>query len=997
MQRALFTEEELQLATERRLKYLGTAKVPINNIQFDPPLPRDLDPKNLNRLREIFRKNRCRRLDIDNHVPAIVSHHDLRLALQRANVPRGSLLTDDPQHFPFLGFMAGQLRALHGRHRVQAGAEILPPADRWWTVDLYSNDLGEGLKTSLVEEYANQKKPTDGEIYRKIRQYELEDNEAFRQRWFVRLSPSNQDRLDQLDNRRNRRLRRAFDRLLAIPGLWLHGMRISMLHRLIATGCVEEILTYLDHISDFWSSLVAPSPSALKKIDADTVDSLQLLAPGKCRTDAKKARGLVLGGQVFAGFDDEERRLIWNRMQQFDGLIPSLYTFFEDFKYLESCSRCVKRLIGPSTNSVWKSMSSMFIPSEGREGLIQTSESTFRSERASDAERLDKGYLQVWLYAMRHYPSMPPDPKNDDDLLAKPERGKADDRVIYEMAELARRLGFDSREILALAGGSPDHQIARAALLQARKPGRFRYDPQQFDALVQRVVECFATAVPEEPREICDLLADCSVSARARCGMPRMRTHKQDGPLLFLDRLHADVEVADTITTFFVRRCVYFAFFGKPARSGSAGDHPGHSPADNPLGSPLFVGEYSPPDNHEPDASPGPRSHERDELPDSSLRTWGDGEGRVHQQRPMREIQARRRRLQHPSVDEAPMELDRVGSVNSDENMSDPEPLTWERLGSPAAAPQIEQVPPSSALVHNESLEHGTAMSMSEGEEQTSPASGLLDSNMPRQPVLDDADTSSQHTRISLETIPRARDSNQSTPDADAGQGSSVMPQPTLDTYLYQLQRAQEEQEELEKRLERERLEEDLNLSLEKSPALEPVPPQEQTTIMETRIDSTDPAQERVSASSPVQGDRSIRSRSPSGDIIAQVTEAPPYVEITIWSYERDDWRLSDRLQVDPSDPSPVERVARKYTWKDYSLYDKNMQSLSPAQCYRAANIDGNNAIFIISKHEEEKLAAEGRFVNDQKILSLVSRVLEPEPASPAKRLRFRSVSPEEL
>ena len=100
-------------------------------------------------------------------------------------------------------------------------------------------DIGEELRTSLVEEYANQKKPTDGEIYRKIRQYEGEDNEAFRERWFVRLSPSNQDRLDQLDNKRNRRLRQAFDRLLPIPGLWPHGMRISMLHRLIATGCVE--------------------------------------------------------------------------------------------------------------------------------------------------------------------------------------------------------------------------------------------------------------------------------------------------------------------------------------------------------------------------------------------------------------------------------------------------------------------------------------------------------------------------------------------------------------------------------------------------------------------------------------------------------------------------------------------------------------------------------------------------------------------------------------
>lgn len=761
-------------------------------------------------------------------------------------------------------------------------------------------------------------------------------------------------------------------------------------------AALQEILTYLDHIGDFWSSLVASGPSALKKIDADTVDALQLLAPGKCRSDAQKARGLVLGGQVFAGFDDEERRLIWNHMQEFDGLIPSLYTFFEDFKYLESCSRCVKRLIGPSTNSVWKSMSSIFIPSEGGEGVIQTSESTFRSERASDAERLDKGYLQVWLYAMRHYPLMPPDPKNDDDLLAKPERGKADDRVIYDMAELARRLGFDSPEIRALTGGSPDHQIARAALLQARKPGRFRYDPQQFDALVQRVVECFAAAVPEEAGQVCELLADSSVSARARCGMPRMRTHKQDSPLLFFDRLHADVEVADTITTFFVRRCVYFAFFGKPARLGSVDDHTGHSPADDPPGSPLFVGEMRPSNNHEPGAPLVSRPHGRDELLDSSLRIGADGE-REAQQRRMGSIQARRLQPQHASVDQEPMELDRIGTEDPDESMSDPEPLTWERPGSPAVAPQVEPVPPSSTLVPLESLEHGTAVSVSEDGEHTPPAPGQPESNMPHQPVLDDIDTSSQHTRISLEAIPHTRDSTQSTPAADAGQGSSVMTQPTLEAYLDQLQRAQEEQEELEKRLERERLEEELHLSREEAPVSEPVPRQGQTPIMGTGIESTDAAQGQAPASSPGQGDSNIRSHSPPANIIMQVGETPPYVGITFWSYERDDWRLSDNLQVDPSDPSPVERVARKYTWKDYSLYDKNMQSLSPAQCYRAATIDGNNAIFIISKHEEEKLAAEGRFVNDKKILSLVSRVLEPEPASPVKRLRFRSVSPEEL
>ena len=79
----------------------------------------------------------------------------------------------------------------------------------------------------------------------------------------------------------------------------------------------------------------------MKKIDLDTVDTLQLLAPGKSRNDAKKACGLILSGQAFAEFSDEDRRTIWNRMKNFDGLIPSLYTFFEDFKYLVKSGKCL--------------------------------------------------------------------------------------------------------------------------------------------------------------------------------------------------------------------------------------------------------------------------------------------------------------------------------------------------------------------------------------------------------------------------------------------------------------------------------------------------------------------------------------------------------------------------------------------------------------------------------------------------------------------------------
>lgn len=141
MSRSFLTDQEVRLATERRLKYVGTAKVRISQIQFDPPLPRDLDLKNLERLRGIFRKNRCRRLDVDNHVPAIVSQYDLTDALRKANISQQSLLTNDAHQIPHLAFVAGQIQGLHGRHRVQAGTEVLPPTDRWWTVDLYLDGM----------------------------------------------------------------------------------------------------------------------------------------------------------------------------------------------------------------------------------------------------------------------------------------------------------------------------------------------------------------------------------------------------------------------------------------------------------------------------------------------------------------------------------------------------------------------------------------------------------------------------------------------------------------------------------------------------------------------------------------------------------------------------------------------------------------------------------------------------------------------------------------
>ncbi|KAJ5976578.1 hypothetical protein N7481_010285 [Penicillium waksmanii] len=904
MTRHVFTEQEVRLAAERRMKYIGAAKISICQIQFEPPLPRDLDPKNLDRLRNIFRKNRCRRLDVQNHVPATVSRHNLAEALQKANVPQEALLTTEGRQILRLEFRAGQLRGLHGRHRVQAGVEVLPPADRWWTVDLYTDDIDRELRAALVDEYSNQKKPTDGEVYRKIRQYEGEGNEAFRERWFVRLSPSNQERLDQLDNKKNRRLRHAFDRLLAIPGLWPGGMRISLLHRLIASGCIEEIGTYFDHILDFWSSLVGSDRRLMKKIDQDTVHTLQLLAPGKSHADEREACGLVLSGLVFAEFSADERNAICAKMKDFDGLIPSLYTFFEDFKYLESCAQCLKRLLGPSPRSVREGMSSIFDPDSEPEKdhrekgkcIIQTSKSTFRRLHAPETECLETGYQQLWLYAMRHYPLMPPDPKNSDDLLANPTRAKPDPRAIYDMAHLAHRLGFRSPEIDGLLNSSPDHQIARSALLQARKPGRYRYDDQHFDILVRRIVECFTEAVPDRPGPPRDLLADSTVKTHARSGVPQTRTHVQDAPLLFLDRLHADVDAADTITSFFVRRCVFFAFLGKSSRVGPSsttenGGMNADTEAEGMLQSPLFIECHDPMDGsaHHMDTSGRSSLLRKSNFPTHQLVSC-ETEG--------------------SEVAPEPMDLDRISPSGGDHT-------TLRRT-------------------HDESV-LGTDLS------RCSPRAEL---------ALEDA--GSECTQISLETVSLQWGQDERATEEELNPHTASVPESAAQSFTNPTS-------------QRRSSSETVILSEESRP---PYP--EDLIVPDNTHNSLATSGDRLAEGIHRDTEHiTAQDTDPKGQASTQ-----ELIEIKFWSLERSQWNQSDCLLVDPSDPSPMERLARKYSCKGFTLYDVSLKSLRPAHCYHAATADDTNAIFLISAHEEKAIVAAEGLRMEEKLISMAARVV---------------------
>jgi hypothetical protein len=99
-------------------------------------------------------------------------------------------------------------------------------------------DISDELRTELAEEYSNENAPSDGEIYRKIRQYQYEASARFEKRWWDRLSPTKMKRLRQLSQPEHAYIRSAFDALLPIPGLW-KGLRIGNLSRVLALKCEE--------------------------------------------------------------------------------------------------------------------------------------------------------------------------------------------------------------------------------------------------------------------------------------------------------------------------------------------------------------------------------------------------------------------------------------------------------------------------------------------------------------------------------------------------------------------------------------------------------------------------------------------------------------------------------------------------------------------------------------------------------------------------------------
>lgn len=132
---------EAQNCLHQRHAFCGSIKCPIRRLRYESINvdPRQLDFKNVARLVGVFKLEGCRRLESQNHVPALISRAALHTLLE--HIPRGqsSLDLKDKDGVPFLVDPPNDLTCLHGRHRIEAAKKYLHPDDKWWVVDLYAD------------------------------------------------------------------------------------------------------------------------------------------------------------------------------------------------------------------------------------------------------------------------------------------------------------------------------------------------------------------------------------------------------------------------------------------------------------------------------------------------------------------------------------------------------------------------------------------------------------------------------------------------------------------------------------------------------------------------------------------------------------------------------------------------------------------------------------------------------------------------------------------
>lgn len=292
-------------------------------------------------------------------------------------------------------------------------------------------------------------------------------------------------------------------------------------------------------------------------VDLQSVTRLQTLAPYHSTVDCEEVSNLITTHSIFTRVSSQEDRdALKKNIHSIRTTIPSLYTFFEDMKYLEPCAKVLRALLPPRTKqSTYCGLTSIY--RQPKDILVEHTHNDLRVH-ACERHAARLGIQQLWLFVLRNFPLMTNFTTRKAFDKDKPNAIEPSPTVWQEFGALARRLGFYGVLVSDLETKDPTGALVCQLLDRyAEGSSKDQAAADKIGNILRSIrgqrVHCKSANFVSTQRQI---------AAVERCGRPFEDDHHNDKACLYLPEIYRASHRGFNITTFYRKWCMFRAFMG---------------------------------------------------------------------------------------------------------------------------------------------------------------------------------------------------------------------------------------------------------------------------------------------------------------------------------------------------------------------------------------------------------------------------------------------------
>ena len=200
---------------------------------------RQLNRKNVQKFINVFALESCFKLEFDNYVAALLFHslliRVLRIFTMSTNDDVMSSIFDSSK----------SLQCIHDKHRIETAKKYFALKNKWWMINVYVKEYLSFFTLKIIRnEFQNNKKFFDDEIYRHVRMCQQVSDQSNKKSWLSKLFD-----VFQLKKRAEKCIKikdfeKSLNSFIFYKELW-PALQFETFHRLLTLRCFEIIFLTL--------------------------------------------------------------------------------------------------------------------------------------------------------------------------------------------------------------------------------------------------------------------------------------------------------------------------------------------------------------------------------------------------------------------------------------------------------------------------------------------------------------------------------------------------------------------------------------------------------------------------------------------------------------------------------------------------------------------------------------------------------------------------------